>query len=895
MESLAAPNTCYVSESTSRLASGYFDLEDLGAFRVKGVAEGVAAFELRGMGPLQTRFDVSRARGLTRFVGRDDDMGALDAALAQAREGNGQVVGIVAEAGTGKSRLCFEFLERCRADGQLVNVGRAVAHGKNIPFLPILEAFRDYFDIGEKDSDRLVREKIAGRLLLTDEGFREMLPVVFELFGVLDPKEPPPRLDPDAKQKQLFAALGKEIREGNREGALVTLIEDLHWLDPTSEAFLKSWVDAVVGSSALLIVNFRPEYTGDWMSRTHYRQIPLAPLGRDAVRELLDDLIGSHESTRGLATAIFERTGGNPFFTEEVVQSLIESGHLEGERGNYALVTPVEELEVPVSVQALLASRIDRLAEGEKEILQTAAVIGKDFAEPVLVAASGQPQAVVTEALAELKAAEFIYEQSLYPISEYAFKHPLTQAVALGSQLQERRRRTHTAVAEALEKANLDRLDENAALLAHHHEEAGNLEVAARWHRRAAEWVGTSDVQAAIKHWHRVRELVDEKSGEPEVMSLGVEACANLLALGWRTGVSEEECSEIFDQGQELAKRADDTAGLANLLAGYAAIRGLNAGSAEDYVRFTAEAIRLADRTDDRALQCSTRAYGFYANWLVGKPGESQRLCDEVIELAEGDVDLGADVAGYSPLISARLMRARAEAYTRDVSGYDAVVESQRRAGLENGYLEQTLWAINERLWMDALRGSSEGIHARAREAQQRAEHLGVANQSLAAQVLGRALSADGDWNGVLEAARTALRNGREARGGRFIEVGLLGLISQAELGLGHPDRARAAAAEAVEQMQSLAILYWLLPFRDLARAQLALGEPSSEVQRTLDAFAQQIEQTGQRIFEGALHEVRAELAAREGDTAARAAALARAVDADETVGITTHSERLRT
>jgi predicted ATPase len=187
-----------------------------------------------------------------------------------------------------------------------------------------------------------VREKISGRLLLTDESFRKLLPVVFEFFGVPDPQRPAPRMDPEAKQRQLFAALRKEVREGNVASQLVTLIEDLHWMDAGSEAFLEQWVEAIAGSRALLLVNFRPEYHATWSSKSYYRQIPLAPLGPEAVRELLDDLLGKDASIAGLAKAIHERTGGNPFFTEEVVQSLIESGALEGKRGSYRLVRPNE-------------------------------------------------------------------------------------------------------------------------------------------------------------------------------------------------------------------------------------------------------------------------------------------------------------------------------------------------------------------------------------------------------------------------------------------------------------------------------------------------------------------------------------------------------------------------
>jgi predicted ATPase len=214
---------------------------------------------------------------------------------------------------------------------------------------------------------------------------------VFEFFGVTDPQRPPPPIDPEAKQRQLYAVLRKELREGDVASRLVTLIEDLHWMDAGSQAFLDQWVEAIGGSRALLLVTFRPEYHATWSSKSYYRQIPLAPLGAEAVRELLDDLLGADSSIAGLAKAIYERTGGNPFFTEEVIQSLIESAALEGTRGSYRLVRPVERLQVPPTVQAVLAARIDRLGEREKQVLQTAAVIGKDFAEPYCGAWSGRP------------------------------------------------------------------------------------------------------------------------------------------------------------------------------------------------------------------------------------------------------------------------------------------------------------------------------------------------------------------------------------------------------------------------------------------------------------------------------------------------------------------------
>jgi adenylate cyclase len=321
-----------------------------------------------------------------RFVGRDTEMDALEAALVRARGGDGQVVGVVAEAGTGKSRLCFEFLERCRRRGLRVVEGHAVAHGKNIPFLPVLEVIRAYYGIKAEDDDRTAREKIAGRMLLLDDSYRDALPLLFDFLGVPDPAHPVPALPPEVQQRRLFGVLHRLVRGGAQPGqdTGVALIEDLHWLDGASEAWLAEWVDATAGAHNLLLLNFRPEYHAPWMPRSHYQQLSLAPLSSAAIGELLRDLVGDDPSTTDLAARIHARTAGNPFFAEEVVQSLIESGQLAGTRGGYRLATPVEQLAVPPSVQGVLAARIDRLPEREKNVLQVASVIGRDFAVALL-------------------------------------------------------------------------------------------------------------------------------------------------------------------------------------------------------------------------------------------------------------------------------------------------------------------------------------------------------------------------------------------------------------------------------------------------------------------------------------------------------------------------------
>jgi class 3 adenylate cyclase len=268
MEQLAESGKAYVSEHTAALADGFVTLQDLGRLALKGVTEPIRVYELQGIGKLRTKLDVSRARGFSRFVGRANEMAALEAALGRAVEGNGQIVGVVAHPGFGKSRLCFEFAERCRARGITVYEARGVPHGKLIPFLPILELFRAFFRITDQDGSEAAREKIAGRMLLLDDGLKDALPLMFDFLEVPDPERSVPQMDPQARLRQLFGIFKRIAQARSGREPAVILLEDLHWFDGGSDAVLEFLVDTAEGMRTLIVVNFRPEYHAGWMQRS---------------------------------------------------------------------------------------------------------------------------------------------------------------------------------------------------------------------------------------------------------------------------------------------------------------------------------------------------------------------------------------------------------------------------------------------------------------------------------------------------------------------------------------------------------------------------------------------------------------------------------------------------
>jgi adenylate cyclase len=897
MESIAEPNTCFLSEATAQLARGYFTLDDLGDFRIKGVTTHVRVFRLGNVGTARSRFDVSRARGFSCFVGRAADMRTLEDALDQAAAGNGQVVGVVAEAGTGKSRLCFEFLERCRARGIRVIEGRAVAHGRNIPFLPILEVFRGYYGITLEDDDRSAREKIAGRMMVLDQSLAPTLPLLYEFLGVGDPQNPAPQLDPDARQHQLIGVIRQIVRNSGTNGPTVTMIEDLHWLDDASAELLEHIVDARAGSHSLLLLNFRPEYRAEWMQCSWYRQVPLTPLGVEAIGELLADLLGRDPTVAALAGPVHRRTGGNPFFTEEVAQSLIETGHLEGTRGAYRLVTPVETLEVPATVQAVLAARIDRLPEREKRLLQIASVIGKSFPEPLLAAVADLPMDELKAALAALRRAEFVHEQSIYPVAEHAFKHPLTQEVALGSQLRERRRQTHAAVARAIESHEADHLDERSALLAHHWEEAGEALAAARWHKRAAEWVGRTDVAAAPRHWQRVRELRRALPDDREAARLGISACRYLLlALGFRAAADVDQARALLKEGQALAQAIGDQRASLYLSMMYGnVIRG--DGDVATYLELAIENRRVAFESDDLAAQINASTYLVDAFELSGRFAEALQTVELEIARAPRHLPREEWAWGFNPHSLLRCFRAMVLTWVGRLR--EALEEWGRvlRMSEEDGTPEMTGYVLCFTARAHYLAGDADRALACGRQAEAISrglvEHLGLtARVHLASAHADLAGGRPVDAVGAARSALDLLRRADKARAGEAATALAVALLDAGDL-----SAALSAAEEAIALCRrSLRAHHEAVAHGVLARALLrrdGAAALSAAEAALVDAGAL-IERTGSETLAPALCEWRAELAAVLGDEATRGQLLREAESGYREIGAPLQAARLR-
>jgi class 3 adenylate cyclase/tetratricopeptide (TPR) repeat protein len=468
MEQMAMPGSILITANLLRLVEGYAEVAPLGPVVIKGLLAPVEVYEVIGAGPVRTRLQAAAARGLTRFVGRQLELDTLRQALDRAGRGQGQVVAVIGEPGVGKSRLFWEFAQSHRTHGWLRLESGSVSYGKATPYLPVIDLLKAYGQIEARDDARRIREKLTGKLLTLDETMKPTLPAILALLDVPVEEAQWRVLDPPQRRRQTLEAVKHLLIRESQGQPVLLVFEDLHWIDSETQALLDSIVESLPTARLLLLVNYRPEYQHGWGSKTYYTQLRLDPLPEARADELLQILVGDDPSVAPLKPLLIARTACNPFFLEESVRTLRETGVLVGECGAYRLEKPLDALQVPATVQAVLAARIDRLPPEDKHLLQTAAVIGLEVPGPLLQVIAELSEDTLHRGLAHLQSAEFLYETRLFPEHEYTFKHALTHEVAYSSLLLERRRALHARIVDALEALAGDRPSEQVERLAHH-------------------------------------------------------------------------------------------------------------------------------------------------------------------------------------------------------------------------------------------------------------------------------------------------------------------------------------------------------------------------------------------------------------------------------------------
>jgi class 3 adenylate cyclase/tetratricopeptide (TPR) repeat protein len=633
MEQLAPPGTVRLTGETMRLAEGYVEVRSLGPIPVKGLPEPIEIFELTGAGQARTRLQAAALRGLTRFVGRDAEIEHLRRVLTQAGASQGQVVAIVGEAGVGKSRLVYEFTHSHRVQEWLILEASSVSYGKATSYLPVIDLLKGYFEIGDRDDHREMREKITGKLFTLDESLRPILPALLALLDVPVEDAAWQNLDPPQRRQRTLDAVKRLLLREAQVQPLLLLFEDLHWIDAETQALLDGLVESLGSARLLLLVNYRPEYEHRWGSKTAYSQLRLDALAAESAQQVLAALLGPDPGLALLTQMLVKR--GNPFFLEETVRTLVETGALAGERGAYRLTRPVGSLQVPGTVQAVLAARIDRLPPEEKQVLQAASAIGKDVPYALLVAIAEQPEEALRRGLAHLQEAEFLYETQHFPDLQHTFRHALTHEVTYGTLLQDRRKTLHAQIVAAIERLYADRLSEHVERLAHHALRGQLWAQAVRYNRQAGtRGLDRSALREALAHFEQgrlaLRELPESRERTEQLIDLCFEQRNTLWPLGAFARVGE-----VLSEARALTEELGDQWRLGRAL-GYLAHLYTQLGHHARAIEVGERARAAAEAVGDLGLRVVANYHLGQAFRFVGDPRRAVEPMRAMIALLEG-------------------------------------------------------------------------------------------------------------------------------------------------------------------------------------------------------------------------------------------------------------------
>ena len=626
---VAEGNTILVSAAAASTLERRFELTPLSSVDpTRNLGSRLEGLERPGL---------ARRGHMAPLVGRGRELEQLRHVLERATAGQGQVVAIVGEPGVGKSRLVWELTHSDRRRGWLIGHATAVSYGRTTPYRPVIDLLKAYCHIDERDDPRQIREKMRAKLLALDRALEPSLPALLALLDVLADDDPWQALDPlQRRQRTLDAIKRLWLREAQVQPLLLVL-EDLHWVDAETQALLDALIESLPTARLCLLVDYRPEYQHGWASKTSYTQLRLDPLPPESAEELLQAILGADAGLQRLTALLIERTEGNPFFLEETVQALVETHALGGERGGHYLARPIDAIQVPVTVQAVLAARIDRLPREERRLLQAASVIGKRVPLALLRAVTELPEEALRKQLVHLQAAEFLYETSLVP-DEYTFKHALTQEVAYGSLLDEWRRTLHARIVSAIEELHPERLTEHVDQLGHHAvrgelwtkavlylRQAGTKAAARSAHREAVECFDQALV--ALGHLPKARETLEQAID----LRLALRSSLHPLAELATTLVHLREA-------EGLARTLDDQRRL-GWVSVYMSHHFRMIGDSIEARRFALSAHRIAESLDDASLQIAAKYYLGMADLALGDYRSAQNFLLAIKQSLTHDAD----------------------------------------------------------------------------------------------------------------------------------------------------------------------------------------------------------------------------------------------------------------
>jgi class 3 adenylate cyclase/tetratricopeptide (TPR) repeat protein len=747
MQSAAPAGGIVISEDTRRLVEGYFELRGLGRTELKGVSEPLNVYEVVGAEPLHGHFDLAVRRGLTKFVGRERELAEMKRALELARGGHGQIVGVMAEAGTGKSRLFFEFKAKLPVECKLLEA-YSVSYGKASAWLPVLELLHGYFGIQETDEPATRREKVRAALAALDSALSDAQPYLLALLTIAESPDPIAQMDLQIRRRRTLDALKRIALRESLNQPLVIIFEDLHWIDSETQSLLDLLADSIGNTPVLLLVNYRLEYRHEWGNKSYYTQLRLDPLGNENAAAMLEALLGETAELQPVKRLITEKTGGNPFFIEEMVQTLFDQGVIV-RNGDVKVARPLSHLRLPSTVQGILASRIDRLPPMQKDLLQTLAVMGPESALALIRRVAPQPDGELDEMLLALQAGEFIYEQPVASGIEYSFKHALTQDVAYNSVLIERRKLMHERAGQAMESVFAERLDDHLAGLARHYSRSDNIGKAVEYLGRAAQQASQraaytdaiANFSAAIERLQRLPDS-PERTRQELLLQLGLGP-----ALITAKGYCAQEVEEVFTRAQQLCERLGDPPQLFPALLGLLFVYLLRLDTARA-AQLAERLQRLAQATNESGLQLlahdasgdvffamsdllrarqhleaaislydpelhrqltafggdvriNSRANLGWTMWALGYPDQALKLCNEAVAIAQSGISRHAQALAEGYLADLHTFRRDARATQESADHLIALCS-------EHGFRHWLAVGTTLRGWAIALQGRSE-------------------------------------------------------------------------------------------------------------------------------------------------------------------------------------------
>ena len=657
MEGLAEPGTVYVTEETFKLTEGLFRFEALGERQVKGKEAPVKAYRVIAPSTRRTRFDVSAERGLTPFRGRERELELLIDGLERARSGRGQAFSIMGEAGVGKSRLLYEFRKAIANEDVTFIEGRCLSYSTNVAYHPVIDLLKATFDIRDADYDNQIRDKVKTGLKGIGVDEASTLPFISEMLSVKASGIDALNLSPEARKDKTLEALKKIILKASETRPLVMAVEDLHWVDRSSEETFKDMLDVISGAQLLLIFTYRPEFVHTWAGKSYHNQVNLNRLSNRETLAMAAYILGTKVMGEDLQELILNKTEGIPFFVEEFIKSLKDLGMIEWRDSGYYLAKDIQDVAIPSTIQEVIMARVDSLPDGAKGVLQTGSAIGREFSCELIKRVTGIPMPEMTPHLSVLRDSELLYERGVFPRATYIFRHSLTQEVAYDSLLQKKKQEIHERIGQAIEELYADRLEEFYEILAYHYSRSESHEKAYRYLKLSGDKATRSN--SPWEAFHSYKAAIDALNVLPDNEQRkrrGIEVRLSMLPSMSRLGYHPEDSLAIIQEGEKLCRELGDDMSRARL-AGFMGVAYSFEGNTVQARKYHETAFQAAEGTDDIELLTQI-GFTLCTSYSVdGEYSEVAKVAPKVIARLEssgreGEIETLGRANAYSLLLA---------------------------------------------------------------------------------------------------------------------------------------------------------------------------------------------------------------------------------------------------